>query len=96
VHDRISPHYALPTGKPIKFGPFELDCNVGRGGTIAMRYSDDGGKNWSDWRNESLGAVGRFLTRVRWFGNGSSTDRVWQVRSVNTRAAITRALVQGK
>lgn len=96
VHDRISPHYALPTGKPIKFGPFELDCKVGTGGTVAMRYSDDGGKTWSDWRSESLGEVGKYGTRVRWFGNGASTDRVWQVRSTQKDFSIIRAMVQGR
>lgn len=103
VRDRISPHYALPTGKPIKFGPFELDCAVGQGkpdgsaAVISLRYSDDGGKTWSDWRNESLGAIGRYLTRPRWFGNGSSTDRVWHVRCADdVRLAILRALVQGR
>lgn len=103
VRDRISPHYALPTGKPIKFGPFELDCQVGQGkpdgsaAVVSMRYSDDGGKTWSDWRNESLGAIGRHLQQVRWFGNGSSRDRVWQVRCVDdVQFAMTRALVQGR
>lgn len=96
VHDRVSPHYSLPTGKPIKFGPFELDCKVGAGGEVAMRYSDDGGKTWGPWRSESLGDLGKFQQRVRWFGNGASTDRVWQVRSTHHEFTLVRALVQGR
>lgn len=102
VRDRISPHYSLPTGELIKFGPFELDCALGQGlpdGTdaqVSMRYSDDGGKTWGPWSPESLGAIGKYRGRVRWFGNGAAEDRVWHVRCAdNVRFAIVRATVQG-
>jgi len=103
ARDRISPHYADPTGAPTVFGPFELDCKVGSGkpdgseAVVSLRFSDDGGKTWSAWRNESLGAVGRWQTRQRWLGMGSSRDRVWHVRCIDDAAfAIIRAMVRGR
>lgn len=86
VRDRTSPHYAQESLDTIKFGQFELDCRVGAGkpdGTgcrVLMRYSDDGGETWEDWRSVSLGAVGEYKQRARFLKNGSARDRVWQVR----------------
>jgi len=103
VRDRISPHYANPTGAPLVFGPFELDCKVGGGkpdgseAFVSLRVSDDGGKTWSSWRNESLGGVAQWQTRQRWLGMGSSRDRVWHVRCVDDVSfAIVRAIVKGR
>lgn len=103
VRDRISPHYALPTLQRVTYGPFELDCDVGNGlpdgseARVMMRSSDDGGKNWGPWRNGTLGAIGGTRVRARWYRNGSSTDRVWQVRCVDdVPFSIIQAAVQGR
>jgi len=86
VRDRISPHYAQPSLNHIRFGQFELDCRVGAGKSdgsgcdVLMRYSDDGGITWADWRSVSLGAVGDYGQRARFLRNGAGRDRVWQVR----------------
>jgi len=47
-----------------------LRCQVGEveypGGTIAMRYSRDAGRTWSNWISGSLGSAGEFRTKVEW------------------------------
>lgn len=102
VRDRISPHYAQPSLARIKYGQFELDCRVGAGkpdGTgceVLLRYSDDGGETWEDWRAVSLGAVGKYKQRARWLRNGSANDRVWQIRCTDDSPfQVVAAKVQG-
>lgn len=80
VRDRISPHNAVQDGKRGFFGSFEIDCDRGSGGVAMMRYSNDGGATWSDWRQRSMGALGNYRQRLIWNLNGSARDRVWQVR----------------
>lgn len=86
VRDRITPHYAQPSLERIKFSELELDCRVGAGKPdgagceVLMRFSDDGGSTWEDWRTVSLGATGEYQQRARFLRCGSARDRVWQVR----------------
>ena len=47
---------------------------------IEMQYSDDGGHNWSDWRQGSVGAIGRYWTRIRWDRMGMTRQRVFHLR----------------
>lgn len=76
-----------PRKKLIPHSSFELDCEVGRGLSsgqgsdpkIMMKYSDDGGRTWSNELWRSLGKVGEYKTRVVWRKLGSSKDRVYQV-----------------
>lgn len=44
---------------------------AGSNPVIEMRYSDDGGKAWSRWRERPLGKAGQSRTRVRWLGLGT-------------------------
>ena len=86
VRDRVSPHFATPQLSRIGFGAFELDCTVGKGingqaeARVLLRYSNDGGDSWSDWRTSTLGAIGERKARARFLRCGSARDRVWQVR----------------
>ena len=86
VRDRISPHQSAPSLNRLFFSRFELDCVVGEGvasqapATVMLRYSNDGGNEWSSWRYQSLGAVGQYTQRARFLRCGSGRDRVWQVR----------------
>lgn len=80
VRDRISPHNATMDGKRGFFGAFEIDCERGAGGVAMMRYSNDGGATWSDWRQRSMGELGKYQQRLIWNLSGSARDRVWQVR----------------
>jgi hypothetical protein len=78
--DRISPHDATPSGELQVFGAFEIDCDRGAGGVVMMRYSNDGGATWKDWRQRTLGELGKYRQRLVWNLNGAARDRVWQVR----------------
>ena len=44
--------------------------------TMAMRVSRDGGKTWGAARTRSIGAVGAYSQRVRWWRCGSGADVV--------------------
>lgn len=102
VRDRISPHFATPQLNPVTYGPFQLDCEVGKSkpgeeAEVSMRMSDDGGESWESWRHESLGALGASKTEVIWNMNGSAVDRVWQVRcTADVSFSIVGAKVAGR
>jgi hypothetical protein len=98
VRDRISPHDAVPSLDWLYFSGFEVDAEVGVGlndaeAAIQLRYSNDGGATWSDWKEGSLGAKGKRHTRVNWRRLGRSKDRVWQVRCTDD---VTCSLVNAK
>jgi len=78
--ERTSPHDALPTFERQTFNKFEVDVNAGTGGRMLMRYSNDGGITYGDWRSVSLGNVGEYTSRARYWRCGFGRDRVWQVR----------------
>lgn len=86
VRDRVSPHDATPSYDMRPFSSFQLDCNVGEGksnGTAAllqMRYSNDGGFTWGNWRTTSLGVIGQRRARAIFRRLGEARDRVWQLR----------------
>lgn len=47
---------------------------------VLIRYSDDGGRNWSDWMEESLGEQGQYGTRVRVWRLGRFVNRIFEVK----------------
>lgn len=47
---------------------------------VFVCYSDDGGRNWSNWRERSLGEVGEYGKRVRFHGYGRFRNRVFKIR----------------
>lgn len=72
-----------------------LDCSVGEGSDpdadpqMAMRYSDDGGKTWSDWEDADLGRTGEFDTTVVWWGLGlMSQRRLFEFRDANAVSTV--------
>lgn len=70
-----------------------LLCSKGTGTTtgagsdplVEMRYSDDLGKTWCDWRQGNLGKIGEYSRRVRWqrLGPMRAPGRVFEVRSTD-------------
>lgn len=86
VRDRISPHQALPTYDYQGFNSLQVDCVVGTGladgsaPSLQMRYSNDGGNAWGNWRTASMGAIGQRLTRAIFRRLGTARDRVWHIR----------------
>lgn len=47
---------------------------------VEICYSDDGGHNWSNWREASLGEIGQYGKRVRFNRFGTFRNRVWKIR----------------
>lgn len=87
--DLITPHTPNPSLSRVRFGSAQFDCDVGEGlpdsseARLMLRYSDDGGKNWSNWKHLTLGAIGQTKARARAAMLGSARDRVWNVRVTN-------------
>lgn len=47
---------------------------------IQVRYSDDGGRNFTNWREISLGDLGEYQTRQRIRRLGATRNRVWEIQ----------------
>ena len=47
---------------------------------IQVRYSDDGGRNYSTWREVGLGDLGEYQTRQRLRRLGATRQRVWEIQ----------------
>lgn len=77
--DRVSPH-DISGGERKTFDSFQVLTDTGVTGSAMLRYSNDGGATWGDWRQRSLGVAGRQKDRLIWNRCGSARDRVWQVR----------------
>jgi hypothetical protein len=82
---RRSPHQFGGELQRLAFKEFQLDLEVGtpnienKAFKIMMRYSNDGGKTWSSWLENTLGQPGNFRKRVIWRRCGLARDRVWEV-----------------
>lgn len=47
---------------------------------VMFRYSKDGGNNWSNWFERSLGEVGAFQQRVRAYRFGQGRQWVFDIK----------------
>ncbi|MBA2403175.1 MAG: hypothetical protein H0V66_00265, partial [Bdellovibrionales bacterium] len=69
-------------GNRMPVAGLRLDFAVGRAPVtetdhaVDMRYSDDGGHNWSNFKARSLGAAGEFRQRVTYTRLGSTRARI--------------------
>lgn len=86
VKIRISPHLSQER-RLITHAQFELDMETGVGlqsgqgsnPEVMMKYSDDGGRTWSNELKRTIGRVGEYKTRVKWNKLGVSRDRVYSI-----------------
>lgn len=62
---------------------------------VDVRYSKDGGENWSDWRRVDLGGTGDFMKRVvlRRLGRGRQWVFAYRITD-NVRADCLAASIQ--
>lgn len=75
-------------GKRVVFPLIEADMQTGVGlpsglgsdPQVWLSFSDDGGRTWSNQKQASLGALGRYRVRVRWQRNGMARDRVFRLQ----------------
>lgn len=62
---------------------------------VRLRYSKDGGHNWSDWRERPLGEVGEFMNRVQFSRLGRGRDWVFEISVTSpVRADLMAASMQ--
>ena len=73
---RRTPH-TIASGHRVFFSKTELLLDVGGGGTVAQRYSNDGAQTWSTPREQAIGTSST-TQRLLWPQNGSGRDRVWE------------------
>lgn len=52
---------------------------------VRFQYSDDGGENWSEWEEESIGEVGEYRNRAVFTRLGSCRNRVFRIRVSSPR-----------
>lgn len=74
----------LPTiqdgGRLLRHASIDVMCDTGSGGTLMVRWSDDGGNQWGDWEYVSLGEIGNYAGDVSLHGLGSAYRRVYEFR----------------
>jgi hypothetical protein len=63
--------------------------------SIDIRYSKDGGRNWSDWRKLDMGGTGDFMQRVVLRRLGMGRQWVFEIRVTDpVRADLIAASTQ--
>lgn len=91
--------------KRIRFKSIELKMDVGRGLTtgqgsnpqVMMRFSDDGGKTWSNEYWSSSGEIGEYETRVIWRRLGMARDRIFEFSGSDpVRTALVSAFIEAE
>lgn len=80
--ERVWPHLIHPNLEPVSYRCVEIACTTGSGtdASAVLQISNDGGYTWGTLLQRSLGATGRRMERVRWWGLGTSRDRVFKLR----------------
>lgn len=84
---RATPHVSSAL-KRVFHTYLQVDCETGVGldgtqqGTdpqLMMRFSNDGGRTWSDELTAAMGKIGEYKARALWRRLGQSRDRVYEV-----------------
>jgi hypothetical protein len=55
--------------------------------TLSVRYSDDGGQNWSSWQDLDGGNTGTFLPEMTATQLGITRQRLWEFRDTSPVAS---------
>jgi hypothetical protein len=82
----VSPPIAA-AGSRLTMSRFELEVETGVGRTTGqgsapeamLQWSDDGGRSWSNERWSSMGAVGVYRRRCRWYRLGQFRERYFRL-----------------
>lgn len=98
VSERVTP-YLHDGQNDIIMNYLEIVADVGGGGPVqpvfALQYSDDGGNNWTNWKQASLGEVGQYRQRVRFRRLGKFMNRVFRLQcSTPNRRDLIQASIQ--
>jgi hypothetical protein len=52
---------------------------------VEVRYSKDGGRNWSNWKRRSLGAIGEYQKRIKLKRMGVARTWVFDIKVSSPR-----------
>lgn len=74
-------------GEPLFYHFMQVDMEAGVGlatgqgsdPMLMMRYSNNGGRTWSNEKRKAIGQAGQYGRRVRFGPTGSGANRVWEV-----------------
>lgn len=80
VRERTWPHMIQPSAEPVTYVCLEMQMKTGSGGNVTLEISNDGGFTFGPPLVRSLGAIGRWMQRVRWLGLGSAINRAFRIR----------------
>ena len=72
---------------------------VGQGSNplISLRYSNDGGHTWSNYKTQSIGAIGAYASRCLFNRLGAGRNRVWEISTTDpVKFAVLGALVDAE
>lgn len=62
---------------------------------VNLRWSDDRGKTYGSYVQQSLGALGKYMTNIQWRRLGYARDRVFEISwSVPTQTALNGAWIE--
>lgn len=91
MRERVTP-VINPHGLKLIFDELELKLQVGQdvntNPLVMLEWSDDGGRTWSQGRQESLGAIGDYGKRVIFRRLGQSFSRVFKLRMTDAARLI--------
>ena len=84
VAERTSP-YMTDAQNRLFQSAMEFVMDTGQGALngdnyLNLAYSDDGGRNYSNWKQRSLGAVGQYGLRVQFYRLGSFRNRLFRLQ----------------
>lgn len=94
----------ISNGSRVAYFSFAADMELGTdaadvgdpGVEIFLRWSDDGGKTWSQPIAQYMGTQGQTLTQAKWWKLGNSRRRVFELFwSVDCKTALNGAWVDG-
>jgi hypothetical protein len=76
----------------------KVDAGTGPGDPqLWMQYRDDDGHTWSREKWRSLGKIGEFDRRVRWYALGQSRNRIYRIGgSGNSKRNLVSARLEGR
>lgn len=94
-------------GRRVKYKEFIADLEVGTDTgvidntnqvtppVVSLRWSDDGGKTWSNPVTQTIGALGQYNTSTKWTRLGQGRNRVFELSwSCPTKTALNGAWIE--
>ena len=97
---RSFPHL-IDDGNRLVHNSFIADMEVGQGGDstsppqVFLRWSDNRGESFGNAIGQSMGAIGQYLTSIKWWRLGLARDRVYELSwSCPQKTALNGAFIE--